>query len=69
MSTTCTQQYLTNLLFAASYPQMKTTIAGIEGYLLSIAREDGSGRSFNVTLATSRGPQTFHVRLSNDSTK
>lgn len=32
------------------------------GILQSVQREDGSGRSFNVTLSTARGNVTIHVR-------
>jgi len=40
----------------------EVTINGISGYLSAIQREDGSGSSFNVTLNTSKGKQTVHVR-------
>jgi hypothetical protein len=32
------------------------------GLLSSVQREDGSGCSFNVTLSTAAGSETFHVR-------
>lgn len=37
-------------------------IQGHKGYLMSVAREDGSGRSFNVSINTDNGVRTFHVR-------
>jgi hypothetical protein len=37
-------------------------VAGVVGILDSVQREDGSGRSFNVTLATATGKQTVYLR-------
>ena len=38
------------------------TINGITGTVSNVEREDGSGRSFNVTLNTPKGKATTHVR-------
>lgn len=59
-----TKMQLANLLFAEKLPQIQ--IDGKFGYLQSIQREDGSGRSFNLTVrvqtALDTTNQVFHVR-------
>ena len=37
-------------------------IKGVTGYIDSIQREDGSGRSFNITLKTDKGKKTVNIR-------
>ena len=38
------------------------TVAGVTGLIQSVQREDGSGRSFNVTLLVNGKPVTKYVR-------
>jgi hypothetical protein len=40
----------------------KWALGTVTGILSGFEREDGSGRSFNVTLNTPTGYQTVHVR-------
>lgn len=52
-------------LFAllASPQPVLTTIGGVSGYLDSIQREDGGGRSFNVIMTLATGfKKTVHIR-------
>jgi hypothetical protein len=32
------------------------------GFINAIQKEDGSGKSFNVTIGNNRGTETFHLR-------
>lgn len=50
------------LLLTAKGPVV-ATVAGVKGIVLSVEREDGSGRAFNVTLRTADGMlRTVFVR-------
>ena len=55
-----TKSMLWSLLAA---PEPRTvTIKGVTGIVSAVEREDGSGRSFNVTMNTKKGKVTVHVR-------
>jgi hypothetical protein len=60
-----TKWFLSKVLFGEEpMPQSFTASDGTRyfGILQSIEREDGSGRSFNVTIANQSGKATFHLR-------
>jgi hypothetical protein len=41
----------------------RVRILGLDGILQSVQREDGSGRSFNVTVLTKDGEKVFYFRF------
>lgn len=56
---------IVSLFHLLTYPGTTlVTIKGVRGYLQSVQREDGSGRSFNVTLMLGDGTKkTVYVRV------
>jgi hypothetical protein len=60
-----TKNQLANLLFSKTMFGGGITLNGIDFVgILSVEREDGSGKSFNVTGLTSEGGKaTVHVRI------
>jgi hypothetical protein len=56
-----TKFQILSLLSADSLHATPITIKGITGLFQGIAREDGSGKRFNITLLTNYGVRTVHV--------
>lgn len=56
-----TKAQLMAMLFAPT-PRKPVTVEGVTGHVSAVQREDGSGRSFNVTLDTKDGQKTVYVR-------
>jgi hypothetical protein len=57
-------QLFSLLADADARPRHFTATTGVQyfGLLQSVARESGSGSSFNVTVANQSGSITFHLR-------